>query len=75
MKIAQTVKFATVYGETEVDAALAAASEANRSAEGDLASTLRGHRRSACDGGVVPLVNGHSLHTCTGSWNEVGQSA
>ncbi|MEX2549384.1 MAG: IS21 family transposase, partial [Nitriliruptoraceae bacterium] len=45
MKMNQAVEFAAVYGEQEVDAALAAAAEAGRFAEKDLASILRHRRR------------------------------
>jgi hypothetical protein len=73
MKMAQAVEFAAVYGEQEVDAALAAAAEAGRFGEGDLASILRHRRRVDSDGVVVPFVEGHSLQTGTGRWTEVGR--
>jgi transposase len=75
MKMASAVEFAAVYGDDEVDTALAAAAEAGRFAEGDLASILRHHRRttSSGDGVVIPLVEGHSLQHGTGRWNEVGR--
>ena len=73
MKMAQAVEFAAVYGEQEVDAALAAAAEAGRFAEKDLASILRHRRRVDSDGVVVPLIEGHSLQTGTARWAEVGR--
>ena len=73
MKMNQAVEFAAVYDQTEVDAALAAAAQAGRFAEGDLASILRHRRRSTGDGVVVPLVEGHSLQTGTARWAEVGR--
>jgi transposase len=73
MKMSQAVEYAKVYGEQEVDAALAAAAEAGRFGEGDLASILRHRRRVDSDGVVVPLVEGHSLQTGTGRWTEVGR--
>jgi transposase len=71
-KMQQAVEFAAVYGEVEVDAALAAAAEAARFGEGDLASILR-HRRRSSDGVVVPLIEAHSLQTGTARWNELGR--
>ncbi len=73
MKMGQAVEFAAVYGEAEVDAALAVAAEAGRFAEGDLASILRHQRRNTGDGVVVPLIEGHSLQTGTSRWTEVGR--
>lgn len=74
VKMDQAVAFAAVYGESEVDAALAAAAEAGRFAEGDLASILRHRRRTAeGDGVVVPIVEGHSLQPGTARWKEVGR--
>ena len=73
MKMAQAVEFAAVYGEIEVDAALAAAAQAGRFAEGDLASILRHRRRVESDGVVVPLIEGHSLQHGTSRWSEVGR--
>jgi transposase len=73
MKMGQAVEFAAVYGEQEVDAALAAAAHAGRFAEGDLASILRHQRRTTGDGVVVPLIEGHSLQTGTSRWAEVGR--
>jgi transposase len=73
MKMTGAVEFAAVYGEAEVDAALAAAAQAGRFAEGDLASILRHRRRNTGDGVVVPLVEGHSLQTGTSRWSEVGR--
>ncbi|GGI09865.1 hypothetical protein GCM10011354_36190 [Egicoccus halophilus] len=73
MKMNQAVEFAAVYDQAEVDAALAAAAQAGRFAEGDLASILRHRRRSNGDGVVVPLVEGHSLQTGTSRWAEVGR--
>ncbi len=68
----QAVEFAAVYGNVEVDVALAAAAEAGRFAEGDLASILR-HRRCATGDVVIPIAEAHSLQTGTGRWNEVGR--
>lgn len=73
MKMNQAVEFAAVYGEEEVDAGLAAAAQAGRFAEGDLASILRHRRRNTGDGVVVPLIEGHSLQHGTSRWKEVGQ--
>ena len=73
MKLNQAEEFAAVYSDEEVDAALAAAAEAGRFAEGDLASILRHRRRNAGDGVVVPLIEGHSLQTGTSRWTEVGR--
>ena len=73
MKMAQAVEFAAVYGEVEVDTALAAAAHAGRFGEGDLVSILRHRRRVDSDGVVVPLVEGHSLQNGTGRWTEVGR--
>jgi hypothetical protein len=73
MKMEQAVEFAAVYGDEEVDAALAAAAQAGRFGEGDLASILRHRRRVDSDGVVVPFVEGHSLQTGTGRWTEVGR--
>lgn len=73
MKMNQAVEFAAVYSDEEVDAALAAAAEAGRFAEGDLASILRHRRRNTSDGVVVPLIEGHSLQTGTSRWTEVGR--
>ena len=73
MKMANAVEFAAVYGDEEVDEALAAAAQAGRFGEGDLASILR-HRRQTDGGGVVvPLVEGHSLQNGTSRWTEVGR--
>ena len=73
MKMVQAVEFAAVYGDQEVDAALAVAAEAGRFAEKDLASILRHRRRVESDGVVVPLIEGHSLQTGTARWAEVGR--
>jgi transposase len=73
MKMNQAVEFAAVYGEQEVDAALAAAAAAGRFAEKDLASILRHRRRNGGDQVVVPLIEGHSLQTGTTRWAEVGR--
>jgi hypothetical protein len=73
MKMNQAVEYAAVYGGEEVDDALAAAAQAGRFGEGDLGSILRHRRRIDSDGVVVPLVEGHSLQTGTGRWNEVGR--
>ncbi len=69
----QAVEFAAVYGDQEVDGGLAAAAQAGRFAEGDLASILRHRRRNTGDGVVVPLIEGHSLQHGTSRWKEVGQ--
>jgi transposase len=73
MKMASAVEFAAVYGDQEVDGGLAAAAQAGRFAEGDLASILRHRRRNTGDGVVVPLIEGHSLQHGTSRWKEVGQ--
>ena len=74
VKMDQAVEFAAVYGDQQVDGALAAAAEAGRFAEGDLASILA-HRRRAGDPDrtVVPISEAHSLQNGTGRWQEVGR--
>ena len=74
VKMDQAVEFAAVYGQAEVDAALAVAAEAGRFAEADLASILR-HRRRTGDPHrvVVPIAEGHSLQPGTARWQEVGR--
>ncbi|MGK7313613.1 MAG: Mu transposase domain-containing protein, partial [Candidatus Longimicrobiales bacterium M2_2A_002] len=74
VKMGQAVEFAAVYGQAEVDAALAAAAQAGRFAEGDLPSILRHRRRTADpEGVVVPIAEGHSLQPGTAQWHEVGR--
>lgn len=74
VKMDQAVEFAAVYGDAEVDGALAAAAEAGRFAEGDLASILAHRRRTADpDRTVVPISEAHSLQNGTGRWQEVGR--
>jgi transposase len=74
VKMDQAVEFAAVYGDQAVDGALAAAAEAGRFAEGDLASILAHRRRTADpDRTVVPLSEAHSLQNGTGRWQEVGR--
>jgi transposase len=73
MKMDQAVQFAAIYGPDEVDGALAAAAEAGRFAEDDLASILRHRRRTDGDNVVVPLSEAHSLQTGTARWQEVGR--
>jgi transposase len=74
VKMDQAVEFAAIYGNDTVDAALSAAAEAGRFAEGDLASILR-HRQSAADPDrvVVPISEGKSLQPGTARWKEVGR--
>lgn len=71
-KMDQAVQFAAIHGQQEVDAALAAAADAHRFAEGDLASILR-HRQQAAGDTVVALSEDHSLSTGTSRWQEVGR--
>lgn len=74
VKMDQAVEFAAVYGADQVDGALAAAAEAGRFAEGDLASILAHRRRTADpDRTVVPISEAHSLQNGTGRWQEVGR--
>lgn len=74
VKMDQAVEFAAVYGTDAVDGALAAAAEAGRFAEGDLASILAHRRRTADpDRTVVPIAEAHSLQNGTGRWQEVGR--
>lgn len=74
VKMDQAVEFAAVYGNEIVDAALAAAAEAGRFAEGDLISILRHRQRTADpDRVVVPMIEGHSLQPGTSRWKEVGR--
>ena len=74
VKMDQAVEFAAVYGADKVDGALAAAAEAGRFAEGDLASILAHRRRTANpDRTVVPISEAHSLQNGTGRWQEVGR--
>lgn len=73
VKMDQAVEFAAVYGDQAVDA-LAAAAEAGRFAEGDLASILAHRRRTADpDRTVVPISEAHSLQNGTGRRQEVGR--
>lgn len=72
VKMDQAVQFAAIHGRDEVDAVLAAAAQAGRFAEGDLASILRHRQRAVSnDGVVVALSEAHSLQTGTGRWQEV----
>ena len=74
VKMDQAVEFAAVYGQDEVDAALAVAAEAGRFAEADLASILRHRRRTGDpDRVVVPIADAHSLQPGTARWQEVGR--
>ncbi len=73
VKMAAAVEFAAVYGAEEVDAALAAAADAGRFAEGDLPSILNHRRRVDTGGVVVPIAEAHSLQNGTARWNEVGR--
>jgi len=74
VKMDQAVEFAAVYGPAQVDGALAAAAEAGRFAEGDLASILAHRRRTADpERTVVPIAEAHSLQNGTGRWQEVGR--
>jgi hypothetical protein len=74
VKMARAVEFATLYGTEHVDAALSAAAQAHRFAEGDLASILTHRARTADpDRVVVPISQAHSLQTGTGRWREVGR--
>lgn len=73
-KMDQAVELAAVYGQDEVDAALGAAAEAGRFADGDLISILRHRQRTADpDRVVVPIVEGRSLQPGTARWKEVGR--
>lgn len=73
-KMDQAVQLAAIHGQGEVDAALAAAADARRFAEGDLLSILRHRRRHGHgDQTVVALSEAHSLQTGTGRWSEVGR--
>lgn len=72
VKMDQAVQFAAVYGNDDVDAALAVAADASRFAEGDLASILAHRRRTGDpDRTVVAISEAHSLQTGTGRWTEV----
>ena len=74
MKMDQAVQFAAIHGKDEVDGALAAAAEAGRFAEDDLASILRHRQRAMSDDGVVvALSEAHSLQTGTSRWQELGR--
>jgi transposase len=73
-KMDRALDFAAVYGSEAVDAALAAAAQASRFAEHDLASILR-HQQQALDPGriVVPIAEEMSLQPGTSRWKEVGR--
>jgi transposase len=74
VKMAQAVEFAALYGKDIVDAALIAAAEAGRFAEGDLASILAHRSRTSDpDRVVVPISQAHSLQTGTARWKQVGR--
>ena len=74
MKMDQAVQFAAIHGTDQVDTALAAAAQAGRFAEGDLASILHHRQRAVSDDGVVvALSEAHSLQTGTSRWQEVGR--
>lgn len=71
-KMDQAVEFAAVSGSETVDAALACAAEAGRSAEGDLSSILRHQQRTVDpDRVVVPISEGMSLQPGTARWKEL----
>ena len=68
----EAVEFAAVSGSETVDAALACAAEAGRSAEGDLSSILRHQQRTVDpDRVVVPISEGMSLQPGTARSNEL----
>ena len=72
MKMDQAVEFAAIDGHEVVDAALAAAAEAGRFAEGDLTSILRHHQRTADPHRVVVPISEHqSLQPGTSRWKEL----
>lgn len=72
--MAQAVEFAALYGNEQVDAALAAAAQAGRFDHGDLASILTHRARTAePDQVVVPISQAHSLQTGTARWWELGR--
>ena len=74
VKMDQAVEFAALYGNDTVDAALSAAAEAGRFAEGDLASILRHHQRATDpDRVVVPISERMSLQPGTARWKELGR--
>lgn len=71
-KMDQATEFAAVYGNDTVDAALSAAAQAGRFAEGDLASILRHQQRAADpDRVVVPISERMSLQPGTSRWKEL----
>lgn len=70
-KMGHATELAAVYGNQEVDAALAASAEAGRFAQGDLASFLGYRQRTRGAGTVVPLSQAPSLQPGTGHWKEL----
>ncbi len=72
-KMDVAVQLAAVHGDETVDAALAAAADADRFAEHDLASILNHQLTRPAGGEVIEIGEAHSLQASTAVWDEVGR--
>ena len=71
-KMAEALDLAKLHGETEVEQALAAAAEAGRFGEGDLAAILL-HRRSGAAAAPVRVSEQQTLQRSTAAWEGFGR--